>query len=113
MSAGYEANRSRERVGSSNYRRWQGGMDSKLLLLVLVAVHVSEQTDLGDGLYIMLRNETTRFVTVRQIGGIGGAAERMGLSSWSVSLEQCSLDTEIVSYSTMDTKRHIFVGKCA
>ena len=86
----------------------------RLLLFALVTAHVC-QADLGSGLCIMLRNETTRMVTVRTIGpphiSTWGEDTEVGLSSSSVSLAQCSVDVQIVAYSAMDTKRHIFVGR--
>ena len=82
-------------------------MDLRLLLFALVAVRVS-QAAAGSGLYIMLRNQTTRYVDVWEIGDTGEASTR---TFSSLALGQCSVNVEIVGYSTMDTKRHIFVGK--
>lgn len=82
-------------------------MDLRLLLFVLVAVRVNQATN-GSGLYIMLRNETTRYVAVWQIGDSGEANTD---TFSSLTLGPCSVNVEIVSYSTMDTKRHIFVGE--
>jgi len=83
-------------------------MKSFVLVLLLVVVRVSQAVS-GSGLYIMLRNETTRIVTVRQISCIKDRSSE--LSSWNVALGLCPVNSEIVSYSAMDTKRHIFVGK--
>ena len=82
-------------------------MDLRLLLFALVAVRVS-QAAAGSGLYIMLRNQTTRYVDVWEIGNTGEASTR---TFSSLALGRCSVNVEIVGYSTMDTKRHIFVGE--
>ena len=85
-------------------------MAMKLFVLFLLLVVRVGQAASGSGLYIMLRNETTRMVAVRQITYIE-AATKTELTSWSVALGQCPVNLEIVSYSAMDTVRHIFVGK--
>ena len=60
------------------------------------------------GLYMLLRNETTRVVSARQVAVTSAAS----LSGWSAKLGQCSLNVEIVGYSTMDSARHTFIGRC-
>ena len=59
------------------------------------------------GLYILLRNETTRVVSARQVTVTPAAS----LSQWSAELGQCSLNVEIVGYATMDSARHTFIGR--
>ena len=82
-----------------------------LLAIVLVAQH-AQAIDNTKGLYMMLRNETTGFVSARQlvINPTTKSETMAGLSQWNVGLGQCSVNVEIVGYSTMDTVRQTFIG---
>ena len=88
----------------------------KLLLLAIVMVaQLAQAIDDADntrGLYMMLRNETTGFVSVRQlvIFPTTKSETMAGLSQWNVGLSQCSVNVEIIGYSTMDTVRQTFIG---
>ena len=88
-------------------------MNVKLLFLaaVLLVAQTIDAVQETQGLYILLRNESTRLVSVRQIVVSPTESKTMAsLSSWKVDLVQCSEYYEIVAYSTMDTVRKTFIG---
>ena len=88
-------------------------MNVKLVILaaVLLVAQTVDAVQETQGLYMLLRNETTRLVSARQLVVSPTESETMaGLSSWSVGLGQCSVNVEIVGYSTMDTVRKTFIG---
>ena len=88
-------------------------MNVKLLFLaaVLLVAQTIDAVQETQGLYIFLRNESTRLVSVREIVVSPTESKTMAsLSSWKVDLVQCSEDVQIVTYSTMDTVRKTFIG---
>ena len=88
-------------------------MNVKLVMILAAVLLVAQTVDAvqeTQGLYMLLRNETTRLVSARQLVVSPTAKTMAGLSSWSVDLGQCSVNVEIVGYSTMDTVRKTFIG---
>ena len=88
-------------------------MNVKLLFLaaVLLVAQTIDAVQETQGLYILLRNESTGLVSARQIVVSPTESKTMAsLSSWKVDLAQSSKAGQIVQYSTMDTVRKTFIG---